>query len=681
MGSYHVGWMGVIMGKKSIKKSRVFLRQKSISVIAGLSVSLLTFSSVEALNIGQARSQSYLGQPLSIFVPISDSAQIVDLNQLIVTKPTEQQFKELNVSPVDDLQYQVISKGTEKGILITSQSAANEPYIDLGVNVNYQGASQLSKVTALIDLEPSITSLPDNAVGTALVADNETLVSANSIANESVIAINNVSQNNSSSVNYSNEIMGPYDWAQKNLIPAKFGPVLEGQSLWRVARRINESMGVSIDQMMWALYRANPTAFSGSDVSTLQSGSILVIPEESFVREVTELGAVRLLNPQLNSQVVESLSDTGSPVMLDTQPVELTESDITETIVADSVGSNEPVVNNQIVNLDNGQVGINAELGTDPVNVQAALEPIQSVVQSDDSVAEVQSQGVISLSKQGEVADLKNEVAYLSQQVVAQEERIKLLEERLSIAESQGSLGSVNNAVLVKPANQNDIAQDSPVALESSSEVGQTSEVAATASNSSTKIWSLSALALFLLGLGYVARHRLLPLVLRLFGDRYEYDEEASFLDSVSKKRKVRRDLGNVQAVSPSSGDVLKPQKEEIDDFEDYSFFVDDEELMDVEELSFPDRIKQLIDSGDFDEAKQTVNFASEANVNEHDINVYLLKIFAAESDRESFDKLFDKIHANIDEYDAEAQLMVAELQSEMAIGKVINFNSEKMVG
>ena len=115
------------------------------------------------------------------------------------------------------------------------------------------------------------------------------------------------------------------------------------------------------------------------------------------------------------------------------------------------------------------------------------------------------------------------------------------------------------------------------------------------------------------------------------------------------------------------------------EDFEDYSFFVDDEELMDVEELSFPDRIKQLIESGDYEEAKKTLNFATAANVDDHEINVSMLKIFAAESDQESFDKLFERVHANIEEYDAESQLLIAELQSEMAIGQVINFDSDQM--
>ncbi len=678
MGSDHVGWIGVIMENSSIKKGRAFLKHKSVSVIAGLSVSLLTFTSVEALNIGQARSQSYLGQPLSIFVPVSDSGQLVDFNQLIVTKPTEQQYRELNVSPVDGIQYQVVNQSGEQGILITSQSAANEPYIDLGVNVSYQGASQLGKVTALIDLEPSIASLPEsNAVGTALVSTD--LVDDG----KSVITATNLSQNNISSVSYSSEIMGPYDWAQKSLIPAKFGPVLEGQSLWRVARRINESMGVSIDQMMWALYRANPSAFTGSDVSTLQAGSILTIPDESFVREVTELGAVRLLNPELDSPANELGNDNVAEEASDNSTsITLTESQITETIAtdADSVDKNQTVTND-IVSTNPG-----VEDETASVQTQAVLESITPVIQPEESLAGVQNPGVVSLSKQGEVDDLKNEVAYLSQQVIAQEERIQLLEERLAIAESQTSLSDTNTVSLVNAEDQsNAVKASSPT--ENTSTVVQPSETerplagTTATSGSSIKVWSLAALALFLLGLGYVARHRVLPFVLRLFGDRYEYDEEASLFDSVSKKRKVRRDLSSVNTVSPSSGDILKPQKEELDDFEDYSFFVDDEELMDVEELSFPDRIKQLIDSGDFDEAKQTVNFASEANVNEHDINVYLLKIFAAESDRESFDKLFDKIHANIDEYDAEAQLMVAELQSEMAIGKVINFNSEKMVG
>ena len=46
--------------KKEDKSLKKIVKHRSTSVIAGLSISLLTFTSVEALNIGKAKSQSYI---------------------------------------------------------------------------------------------------------------------------------------------------------------------------------------------------------------------------------------------------------------------------------------------------------------------------------------------------------------------------------------------------------------------------------------------------------------------------------------------------------------------------------------------------------------------------------------------------------------------------------------------
>ena len=93
---------------------RIF-KHKATAVAAGLSISLLTFSSVKALNIGEAKTQSYIGQPLSIFVPVTDSSSVVDLNQLIVSKPSATQLNELNVSnQTNELLYKVVTNGAEK---------------------------------------------------------------------------------------------------------------------------------------------------------------------------------------------------------------------------------------------------------------------------------------------------------------------------------------------------------------------------------------------------------------------------------------------------------------------------------------------------------------------------------------------------------------------------------------
>ena len=81
---------------------RTGLKRKSVSILAGLSISMLAFTSVDALNIGEARSQSYLGQPLNIFVPVDNQGQVINFNQLLVSKPSDNQLSTLNVSSASD---------------------------------------------------------------------------------------------------------------------------------------------------------------------------------------------------------------------------------------------------------------------------------------------------------------------------------------------------------------------------------------------------------------------------------------------------------------------------------------------------------------------------------------------------------------------------------------------------
>lgn len=55
-----------------------------------------------------------------------------------------------------------------------------------------------------------------------------------------------------------------------------YGPVRSGETLWGIAHRLRPE-GVSTDQMMMALYRANPHAFIGN-INLLRAGYVLRIP-------------------------------------------------------------------------------------------------------------------------------------------------------------------------------------------------------------------------------------------------------------------------------------------------------------------------------------------------------------------------------------------------------------------
>jgi pilus assembly protein FimV len=73
--------------------------------------------------------------------------------------------------------------------------------------------------------------------------------------------------------------------------------VRPGDSLYRVASR-NPAQGVSLDQMLVGLYRANPDAFIERNVNRLRAGSVLTVPAADEVRDLTGGDAKRLLAAQ-----------------------------------------------------------------------------------------------------------------------------------------------------------------------------------------------------------------------------------------------------------------------------------------------------------------------------------------------------------------------------------------------
>jgi len=67
--------------------------------------------------------------------------------------------------------------------------------------------------------------------------------------------------------------------------PGTYGPVQRGETLWGVAERFRPT-GVTMNQMMVAMYQANPEAFSGN-MNLLLQGVSLRIPEVDTVQQLT----------------------------------------------------------------------------------------------------------------------------------------------------------------------------------------------------------------------------------------------------------------------------------------------------------------------------------------------------------------------------------------------------------
>lgn len=236
-----------------------------------LALSLVTLSSpVLALGLGDAEVDSFIGQQLSVRIPMFNASAPSSL-QIDVES---QQFGEDGQAIVTaELDY----ANSQLAIKLSSDKVVNEPYLNFTLSLDDNNSKLVKSFTVLFNL-------PQKNSDRSSYETSETFSSSSKA---------NVLETNIAPIPKAapRRTMGPYEKAEAGNIPERFGAVLDGQSLWRVARRINSAMGVSRDQMMWALYQANPNAFSSQRVESLKAGTFLTIPSVAFVKRASDAQA------------------------------------------------------------------------------------------------------------------------------------------------------------------------------------------------------------------------------------------------------------------------------------------------------------------------------------------------------------------------------------------------------
>ncbi len=594
--------------------SRIFATS-SVLAFASFLLALTTSSNVHALGVGGAETESYIGQPLSVRIPLFN---VQSPNSLGVTLDANR----ADYFDVAQLTAVVDRSNSQLAIRITSNETVNEPYISFKLSL-VDGASEFSKdFTVLLNLAPEGTP--------RAVPVNEAR------SNQSITAEN---------LARTSGVMGPYEWAERGNIPEKFGAVLDGQSLWRVARRINKAMGVSQSQMMWSLYEANPDAFSGNTIDSLKAGSFLIIPSYEAASRFTEMQAKRKLD-QLSGAVtaVETVA-------------EVAESETSTEAEFDL--PKEETQSFQMTGLDE--------------------TPITTGVNDGEEV-DGSSQQIIS--------SLADTVNNLSEELVRKDKRIEFLEGQVSelktfIEDSSDTVGQVSTV--------NDAAGDTnPAPVISEAEPSSMAPVTEKAARPWWH-WVLMGLGALLL-LGLIFRSRLAELVrsLNFFGSNDSVafsplEESAAAHEPAApiiaparpRPEKARPDYSVMTAVDKP--DVDEDEVEgisylELDD--DVSFGDEDElELVSVDEideddsndLTFDERFERLLDDKDYDFARELLDFARYNEINDDRYHCERLRLFKTMKDEDGFYEYYYEIEAKIPDFPTNLQTQISQFVVQLA--------------
>jgi pilus assembly protein FimV len=248
----------------------------------GLSVVSLFSHQAEAAGMEEVRVNSLLGQPLQAEIQIAASKEELAGMTARLADPEHFSQTGLNYSSAH-ARFRLSLEKTANGatIVIRSTEPVNEPYLDLLVELNWQSGRLMRGYTVLLD-PPEVatqtiyqpTTVSSAPVEPPVSTPSEPSVSAPPEPVALQTAPEQPAQPEPVAIAPQQQSAPP---APSFEASGKGHVVKKGEYLHRIAAA-NLEPGVTLEQMLVALYRNNQEAFIGNNMNRLRQGAILRIP-------------------------------------------------------------------------------------------------------------------------------------------------------------------------------------------------------------------------------------------------------------------------------------------------------------------------------------------------------------------------------------------------------------------
>jgi pilus assembly protein FimV len=217
-----------------------------------------------ALGLGEIRARSALGQPFVADIPLAiDSPdELRDLKVVLAPPETFARFGLDRPPGLAELRFSVDAAATPPVIRVSSTRPVSEPFLSLLLEVSWPKGRLLREYTVLLD-PPAFDERATPAAAAPPVAPRPAAAprpverAAPSPAPAPAPAVGE------------SQAGGSYT-------------VVRGDTLSAIARELRPDPGVSLNQVMLALYRANPEAFLGN-INRLKAGAVLRLPSRDAI--------------------------------------------------------------------------------------------------------------------------------------------------------------------------------------------------------------------------------------------------------------------------------------------------------------------------------------------------------------------------------------------------------------
>ncbi len=293
------------------------------------------------LGLGDASVVSTLSSPLQVSIPLR-GMQGANLDPERFSIDIEDPSR-----PYMQYRLQRIDEDTATIILYTRQMIT-EPLIHFRLKVKWDKVTVARSYDVFIDPPSYQFSPPEETVASS--AGNVTTVEASNPDTGTVpepIAFNpplTVAETESGAIANLGRSEDPASQVDAETLKqrSEYGPTIDGNSIWRVARAVStDNSELTIYQWMYGIWKANPLAFTGSNMHRLNMEKVLSIPLEREIAENSHSESWRAYSSQM--AMLQSASSEVSPVDSSVNTV-VAESTPGDTQVSVAVAGAEPAI-------------------------------------------------------------------------------------------------------------------------------------------------------------------------------------------------------------------------------------------------------------------------------------------------------------------------------------------------
>lgn len=273
------------------------------SVIAALAALVLLFPAdgLRALGLGEARVDSYLGQPLDVTIRLLDGEGSESVEDLTVSAAGPDDYERLGV-PAEalalGLDVSIDRSSQPPRVRLTSSRPVADPIIRVLVNARWSSGRVLREYTLFLD-PPTVDSPPPETTqrDTASVADEPGSAEEPSADQPEPTASQPATRSQQRPPAEPREQVD----SQPPAAPDDRVAVNAGDTLWSIASAWRPDTSLSMDQVMLAIFERNRNAFINDNINRLRSDVELDMPSVDEAGGISRIQAEQRIREHMQA--------------------------------------------------------------------------------------------------------------------------------------------------------------------------------------------------------------------------------------------------------------------------------------------------------------------------------------------------------------------------------------------